>query len=100
MRQHHYRIVNPIRFFLFILVLVFTVTVAIYGLFGSGNAEAASLRTYAQVVVQPSDTLWSIASSYNSGYGDIREIVHDIYEINDLESGNIHPGDVVFVPVY
>lgn len=101
MRQHHYRIVNPIRFFLFILISTLIIAFAGYGLLNIGKAEAAQVSTYAQVVIQQDDTLWDIATSYNPNYhGDTRNLVHEIYEINDINASDVHPGDVIFVPVY
>ncbi|HWN20953.1 MAG TPA: LysM peptidoglycan-binding domain-containing protein [Gaiellaceae bacterium] len=46
-------------------------------------------------VVQPHDTLWSIASS---GYNDPREGVWEIKERNDLSGATIVPGQVLVLP--
>ena len=100
MRTHHYRITNPVRFFVFIFLSVMITVFAGYSLLNAAQAEAAAEQTYAQVVIQENDTLWNIASSYNPERADIREIVHEIYDINNIDANNIHPGDVIFVPVY
>ena len=46
-------------------------------------------------VVQPYDTLWSIASA---GYSDPREGVWEIRERNGLEGATIVPGQVLLLP--
>jgi nucleoid-associated protein YgaU len=46
-------------------------------------------------VVQPHDTLWSIASS---GYGDPRQGVWEIKERNGLRGATIVPGQVLVLP--
>lgn len=46
------------------------------------------------------DTVWNIASGIKSDK-DIREVVHDIYTINGMSSGEtIYPGQVLRIPVY
>jgi nucleoid-associated protein YgaU len=46
-------------------------------------------------VVQPYDTLWSIAAS---GYGDPRQGVWEIKERNGLSGATIVPGQVLVLP--
>lgn len=51
-----------------------------------------------EVVVQPGDTLWSLARQYAPGM-DPREAVYIIRTVNDgLDPALIRPGDVVLVP--
>ncbi len=100
-KRHRYVIVNPVRFFIFVLVSTLIIAFAGYSLLSIGNAEAAQADTYAQVVIQEDDTLWDIATAYNPEYrGDVRNLICDIYEINDIGADDIHPGDIVFVPIY
>ena len=99
MRKHHYRIVKPVRFFIFILISVMITVFAGYTVINA-RAEAAVAETYAQVVIQENDTLWDIAGMYNPDRSDIREIVYEIYDINGIDANNLQPGQVIFVPVY
>ena len=46
-------------------------------------------------VVQPHDTLWSIAAR---GYADPREGVWELRERNDLDGATIVPGQVLVLP--
>ncbi len=46
-------------------------------------------------VVQPADTLWSIAASR---YSDPREGVYELRERNDLAGTTIVPGQVLILP--
>ena len=101
MRKHHYRIVKPVRFFIFVLITTMVIVFAGYSLFSASHAEAADTTvTYAQVVIQDGDTLWDIAGSYNPEKTDLRPVIHDIYDINGISDGEIHPGDVLLIPVY
>ncbi len=100
-RKHHYRIANPVRFFVFILICILVIAFSAYVIVGRGNAEAAGVNTYAQVVVQDGDSRWNIVEKYNPDANiDIRNAIDDIYEINDINDGDIRPGDTIFVPVY
>jgi nucleoid-associated protein YgaU len=57
------------------------------------TSDASGLeRSY---VVQPRDTLWSIASS---GYADPRQGVWEIKERNGLKGATIVPGQVLVLP--
>ena len=49
------------------------------------------------VVVQPGDTLWSIAGSLQ-GDDDVREVVDAIQALNRLEGSSLVPGQVLILP--
>ncbi|MBQ3291749.1 MAG: LysM peptidoglycan-binding domain-containing protein [Mogibacterium sp.] len=100
MKHYKIKIVNPVRFFIFILITVFFITFAGFSLLSAGQAEASAPVRYAKVVIQENDTLWNIASSYNPERSDIRELVHEIYDFNNIDANNLQPGDIVYVPVY
>ena len=100
-RRHHYRIANPVRFFIFILICTMILTFAGFTLASAGRADAAAVHTYAQVTVTENDTLWSLAERCNPDANiDIRSAVYDICEVNDIDAGDIRPGDTLFIPVY
>lgn len=98
--MRHYKIVNPVRFFIFILITVLFITFAGYSFLSAGKAEASAPVSYAKVVIQENDTLWDIASSYNPEVSDVRGLVHEIYDFNKIDANNLQPGDIVYVPVY
>lgn len=100
-RKHHYRIVDPVRFFIFVLICIMILVFAGYTLIGASDAEAAAVKTYAQVTIQDGDNLWSLVERYNED-ADIntRDVIYEIYDINGIDADDIHPGDVIFIPVY
>lgn len=72
----------------------------------SGLAAQASSRdsdggtapvSHQTVVVQPGQTLWSIAREVGSDR-DIRSLIHDIEELNGLSSGFLQAGQRLVVP--
>lgn len=74
-----------------ILILV-TVGVLLWAAFARSSDASGPERRY---VVQPRDTLWSIAST---GYADPRQGIWEIKERNALESATIVPGQVLMLP--
>jgi LysM repeat protein len=52
---------------------------------------------YTEVVVQPGDTLWSIASEHYPG-DDVRNRVDDIERLNGLQSPVITVGETLRLP--
>jgi LysM repeat protein len=49
------------------------------------------------VVVQPGDTLWSVATSLD-GDGDVRAVVDEIQQLNGLDSEVLLPGQTLLLP--
>lgn len=101
MKRRHLKIVNPIRFFIFVLLCIMIIVFAGYSIMGAGQAEAAAVNTYKQVVIHEGDNLWDIVEKYNPDvHKSYREIIHDIEETNDVDANCLQPGDMIFVPIY
>lgn len=64
---------------------------------GAASAEERLIPTET-VVVTSGDTLWSIAEARLGGAGDVRDLVHEIRQINGLDTSELAPGDVLEVP--
>ena len=50
------------------------------------------------VVVQPGDTLWTLARQHGPRGADPRRVVSRMERANGLEGALIHPGQVLLVP--
>ena len=101
MKGRNIRIVNPVRFFIAIFICVFSLTLATYSLFIGSSAQASSVNTFKQVVVQDNGSLWAVAEEYCESNMDIRDYIDDICEINDIDSNDVlQQGDILFVPIY
>ena len=74
-----------------VLILV-ALSVFLWATFARSSDASGPERRY---VVQPYDTLWSIAAA---GYGDPREGVWEIRERNGLKGATIVPGQVLLLP--
>ena len=101
MKRRHLKIVNPFRFFIFVLISTMIIIFAGYSIIGAGNADAAAVRTYKQVVIHEGDNLWDIVEECNPGvHKSTREIINEICETNDVDINDVQPGDMIFVPIY
>ena len=99
--RHHYRIVKPFRFFLFVVISIMIIVFAGYTVIGAGNAEAAAARSYVQITIDEGDSLWSIVERCNKdAHIDVQSAIYDVYEINDIDESDIRPGEKVFIPIY
>jgi LysM domain len=63
----------------------------------SGGDGGLHLAGVSSVVVEPGDTLWSIAASVADG-DDVRAVVDRIQELNGLEGSAVVPGQVLRLP--
>jgi len=61
---------------------------------GDGDLRLAGVES---VVVQPGDTLWSIAGSLG-GDGDVRAVVDRLQELNGLDGAPLVPGQTLQLP--
>ena len=75
------------------LLFVIVVAAFMWAVFVRPSEGAGPERVY---VVQPADTLWTIASS-NYG-GDPRKAVWRVKQRNGLESATLRPGQRIFLP--
>lgn len=95
-----YRIKNRFRFVTFVaLMIVFTVF-TFTTMFGFNEADSLSTPSHVIVKVQPGDTLWDIAKAYGPDDVDVRRIVYEICEFNDVTANSIYPGQTIAVPEY
>ena len=74
------------------ILIVALLGVVLWAAFARSSDASGPERRY---VVQPYDTLWTIASR---GYGDPREGVWEIRERNGLDGATIVPGQVLILP--
>lgn len=84
------------------VVLGLTVGVALGSWVGSavagGDESGLRLAGESSVVVHPGDTLWSIAAGVVGEGDDVRAVIADIRELNDLTDAVVVPGQVLVLP--
>lgn len=79
-------------FSLLVLVIVLGSIFSVCNALGETNVKTE------KVVVSSGSTLWSIASDIESNK-DIRELIYEIEQLNDISAGNIVAGQVLEIPI-
>ena len=64
----------------------------------TGGDGGLSLAGESSVVVEPGDTVWSIAGEVAGNEQDVRVVVDAIEELNHLEGSVVVPGQVLQLP--
>lgn len=63
------------------------------------NAKGENEVTLVPQYVEEGDTLWELSLNY-VGNNDIRDYICKVMEINNLQSANIKPGELLYFPCY
>lgn len=95
-----YRITSKFRFTLFVAAAILCIFTAFNSLIGFNTVSSSSVDQYYQVRIQSGDTLWQIASEYGPDDADIRQIIHEICDINEITADSLEAGQKIIVPVY
>jgi hypothetical protein len=74
------------------VLIIAALTVVLWAAFARSSDASGPEQRY---VVQPYDTLWSIAAS---DYADPRQGIWEIRERNGLEGATIVPGQILILP--
>lgn len=86
-----------------VVVLAIALSAFVLGALGAMSAVAspasspAPLQGWSQIVVQPGETLWHIASR-TSAQGDPRAVMTEIRQVNELSGSQLSAGQRIWVP--
>lgn len=100
MRKRRIRVANRKRFTIFLTTMIIISTMIFTGLCKLNLAYSTSDSNYTEMTILSGDTLWEIAKRNNPYNKDIRIIVHEIMEINNMKSASIKAGSVIKIPTY
>lgn len=91
------RIVNKARFTMALLIVLLSILSILMLSFHSVSGNENII--YKDYVVTSGDTLWMIADEITNKTQDLREVVYQIADVNDIGgSDHIYPGQVLKVP--
>ncbi len=91
------RVVNRARFMMSVVLMLLVLSSGVYFGFGIMNGKGVSEEAYIEIQVMPGDSLWSIAAGLDTN-NDIREVIYEIAEVNEVVNSVIHPGQILKVP--
>ena len=99
----HTVIIHPKRFYTFVILCILLMALGltfIFSFLSEKSSSAASVKQKETIVVRAGDTVWHLAEPVARRNGkDIRDIVREIYRINQLGSSGIHPGQTLCIPL-
>lgn len=95
-----YRVKSKFRFTLFLVITILVFGTVFSTLLGTGTANSVSFDQFKPVKVESGETLWTIAKANNPHNKDIRSVIYEIKELNNLKSGEITVGQKILIPVY
>ena len=95
-----YRIKHKGRFITFVTLIILLISFAIGALFPVNAFSDISGGAYFEICVKDGDTLWAYAKEYGDPNKDIREIIHDICSINNINSSELQSGMYILIPKY
>lgn len=79
------------------IILILGIGLILFSLY-SNIAAGTEKKHYIHVKVQPGDTIWQIAQRNTQSPKDIRCLVYEIREVNNLKSVYILPGQEIKIP--
>jgi hypothetical protein len=94
-----YRIKSHFRFITFLIIVLLLGTYFVGSLLDLTVADSVDHSHYTTITVASGDTIWSLAESHADGQ-DVRRVVYDIRELNQLDDCEITSGEHLMIPVY
>ncbi len=72
---------------------------AVFLFVGGPGVDAGPLPVRpVEYVVEPGDTMWEIAASHATPSVDLRKMIAEIEELNDIDAGHLVPGQRLLIP--
>lgn len=98
-KKKKYRIKSRARFLSFVLIVMLLTVTAANTVLGLNNAEGQTKDQFMVVEVLYGDTIWDIAREHLSDSMDLRDAVHTIMTVNNINAEELQPGQTLKIPV-
>lgn len=89
---------NKFRFICFLLVVFTLLSILLVSVSNYGKVYSKSYDRFITYYVKSGDTLWEIADSNNINNKDLRKLIYEIRELNDIDS-NLFIGQEIIIPL-
>ncbi len=100
MKTKRYKIVNKTRFYIFLTFTLILGGILTNTLLSTAKAYSNPVDVpYEEVIVAEGDTIWYIALEFMPRNYDVREMVYNIRQLNNMKNVSIHPGETIKVPI-
>lgn len=81
------------------VMLIFTLIITFGINYFSTSANTLNNTQYIKITVKSGDSLWLLADKYGNNKIDLRKLIYQIKQVNDIED-TIYPGQELKIPVY
>ena len=95
-----YRVESKTRFILFIISMILIIFGMVSFVLKPEYVSGSTEQIYETVIVKTGDTLWDIASKYVDAKTDIRMFIYDISLVNEIQNGQLIPGQEILIPMF
>lgn len=99
-RKKSYRVKSKFRFTTSITIMLIVIVFMANTVLGFDDARSLTKSNPIEVEIEAGDSLWNIACEYGPSNIDIRKIVYDICDLNEITADSIYPGQKILVPDY
>ena len=93
-----YKVTNVNKFKRFMFLTILLISIIGFTSILTLNAYSKDIPQFDYVSIQQGDSLWAIAKDY-AGNKDIREVIYEISELNNIHNTPIQPGDIIKIPI-
>lgn len=98
--KKRYKIISKTRFFVFIITVSAIMTMLIMSLLSINEVYGSNHRSdYKEIEIINGDTLWMLAIDYMPERYDVRKMLYEIKMLNNMETSNVYPGDIIKIPI-
>lgn len=95
----NYKIVNKVRFIIFVVTTIIFMSGLIVGISNLIIEEDYTYSKWEDLRIQKGDTLWKIAKNNNPFKENTQKVVYKIMRFNNMEEASIKAGDIIKIPV-
>lgn len=96
------QITRQYRHLIFVLVSIIMVLIVLLCTSKDSVAQADEMviQTYHSEVIQPGDSLWSLAEEYRLPDMSVEEYIKEVRRINQMSSNELVAGEYLILPIY
>ena len=98
--MRRYRVSSKIRFCIFLAFIAVLILSTYMAFVGVTDAQGDTVERYEIISVNDGDSLWTLAKNHVPKDMDIREYVYHVAKYNDVDPGDLNPGEKIKLPIY
>lgn len=98
--MRRYRVSSKIRFSIFLAFIAVLILSTYMAFVGVTDAQGDTVERYEIISVNDGDSLWTLAKNHVPKNMDIREYIYHVAKYNDVDPGDLNPGEKIKLPIY